>query len=185
MSVRLFSEDVVFQQRFLKSAGLYTGALDGIWGPLTDAAFNGFLAQADQIAAEHGRFDGRSERNLASLQLPTQRNARRFMTTVLAAGFDVRIISGTRSYAEQNALFSQGRFGNPGPRVTNARGGFENGAYVTEAGSYDRVAAAGLQDGIEWGGHWTSLQDRPHYQLASPLGTSEIRARFEMGEPYF
>jgi peptidoglycan LD-endopeptidase CwlK len=198
MSDRLFGDDVIFQQRFLKSAQLYTGGIDGIWGPLTDAAYDAFFAQADQIAAELGRFDPRTERNLASLQLPTQRAARRFMGAVLARDIDARVISGTRSYDEQNALFRRGRFGDPGPRVTNARGGqsrhnfgiawdigiFEGGAYVTAAAPYDRAAEVGLLEGIEWGGNWTSFPDRPHYQLALPSSTAEIRSRFEAGEPY-
>lgn len=198
MSAHLFGDDVIFQQRFLKSAGLYTGGIDGIWGPLTDGAYNTFLARSEEMAVENGRFDQRTERNVATLQLPAQRKARNFMTVVLAGGFDVRIISGTRSYAEQNALFNQGRFGNPGPIVTNAQGGesrhnfgiawdigiFDNGAYVTDAEPYDRVAEVGMLEGMEWGGHWTSFKDRPHYQLALLLRTSEIRGKFEAGEPY-
>jgi peptidoglycan L-alanyl-D-glutamate endopeptidase CwlK len=198
MSDRLFGEDVIYQQRFLKSAQLYAGRIDGIWGPLTDAAYNAFLTQSDEIAAEVARFDRRTERNLASLQLPAQRAARRFMAAVTGDGIDARIISGTRSYEEQNALFRQGRFGNPGPRVTNARGGqsrhnfgiawdigiFEGGAYLGESPRYDRAAEVGLVERIEWGGHWTSFVDRPHYQLALPLSTTEIRVRFEAGEPY-
>lgn len=198
MSDRLFGDDVIFQQRFLKSAQLYGGRIDGIWGPLTDAAYDAFLTQSDQIRDEVGRFDPRTERNLALLQLPAQRAARRFMAAVIGDGIDVRIISGTRSYQEQDALFRQGRFGNPGPRVTNARGGqsrhnfgiawdigiFEGGAYLGESPRYDRAAAVGLVAAIEWGGNWTSFVDRPHYQLALPLTTTAIRGRFEAGEPF-
>ena len=39
MSDRLFGDDVIFQQRFLKSAQLYTGRIDGIAGDGTKAAF--------------------------------------------------------------------------------------------------------------------------------------------------
>jgi peptidoglycan L-alanyl-D-glutamate endopeptidase CwlK len=46
-----------------------------------------------------------------------------FLRTVRDAGIEARIISGTRTYTEQNTLFRQGRFGNPGPKVTKARGG--------------------------------------------------------------
>ena len=198
MSDRLFGDDVIFQQRFLKSAQLYTGRIDGIWGPLTDAAYDAFIAGSDAIAAELGRFDRRTEGNLASLQLPAQRAARRFMAAVVADGIDARVISGTRSYEEQNALFRRGRFGNPGPRVTNARGGqsrhnfgiawdigiFDGGSYLGESALYDRAAAVGLFEAIEWGGHWTGFVDRPHYQLALALSTAEIRGRFEAGEPY-
>jgi len=42
MSVKLFGEDILFLQRFLKSAGFYTGNLDGIYGKMTDAALNAF-----------------------------------------------------------------------------------------------------------------------------------------------
>ena len=59
MSEQLFADDVLFLQRFLRSGGLYAGKLDGVWGPLTDAGHEAFLAQSDAIAAELGRFDGR------------------------------------------------------------------------------------------------------------------------------
>jgi hypothetical protein len=114
MSDRLFGDDVIFQQRFLKSAQLYTGRLDGSWGPLTDGAHNAFFAQAEQIAVELGQFHRRTEGNLASLQLPAQRAPRGFMTLVLARGIHARVISDTRSYEEQNALLRRGRFGIPG-----------------------------------------------------------------------
>ena len=198
MSNRMFGDDVLFHQRLLKSAQLYTGDLDGIWGPLTDAADKAFVARSEEIASELGRFDHRTERNVASLQLATQRAARRFMAAILESGIEARIISGTRSYEEQNALFRQGRFGHPGPRVTNARGGqsrhnfgiawdigiFDGGTYLGESPLYDRAAEVGLFDGIEWGGHWTSFVDRPHYQLGTGLSTSEIRTRFEAGASY-
>jgi hypothetical protein len=32
MSDRLFEDDVIFLQRLLKSGGLYTDTIDGIWG---------------------------------------------------------------------------------------------------------------------------------------------------------
>ncbi len=199
MSERLFGEDVIYQQRFLKSAGLYSGKIDGIWGSKTDAAYNAFLEASDKTAAELGRFDHRTERNLELLQLPAQHAARRFMSVVTKSGIEARIISGTRSYDEQNALFRQGRFGNPGPRVTRARGGdswhnfgiawdigvFKGGKYLTELKPYEHAAEVGMMDGLEWGGDWKSFPDRPHYQLALPLKVSEVRERFEAGEPYF
>ena len=199
MSERLFGEDVVYHQRFLKSAEFYDGKIDGIWGSKTDAAYNAFLEASDKTAAELGRFDHRTERNLELLQLPAQHAARLFMSVVTKSGIEARIISGTRSYEEQNALFRQGRFGNPGPRVTGARGGqswhnfgiawdigvFEGGEYMTTPEPYERAAKVGMNEALTWGGDWKSFQDRPHYQLALPLKISEIRSRFEAGEPYF
>jgi peptidoglycan L-alanyl-D-glutamate endopeptidase CwlK len=201
MSERLFKDDVVFLQRLLKSAGLYAGRIDGVWGPKTDAAVNTFEARSAQIAVLLGTFDARTERNIQTLHLRAQEAARAFMTAVLAAGITARIISGTRTYEEQNALYRKGRYGNPGPRVTNARGGqsnhnfgiawdigiFEGGAYLRESPLYDEAAQAGLAAGIagmEWGGDWTGFVDRPHYQLSTGLLISQIRQRFERGRPY-
>lgn len=199
MSSPLLKDDVIFTQRFLKAGGLYEGSLDGVWGPLTDAASAKFDMQSIELAQELDIFDGRSERMIFSLQLPAQRAARVFLTRVRTAQLDIRILSGTRSYAEQNALFRQGRFGNAGPRVTNARGGqsnhnfgiawdigvFEGRAYLGESPLYDRAAEIGLVEGLSWGGNWISFQDRPHYQLDTGLGVSETRRLFEQGERYF
>jgi peptidoglycan L-alanyl-D-glutamate endopeptidase CwlK len=201
MSDRLFEDDVTFLQRLLKSSGLYTDVIDGIWGENTDEAVQAFEARSAQIAASLGTFDARTERRIQTLHLRAQEAARAFMNAVLAADINVRIISGTRTYAEQNALYRKGRFGNPGPRVTNARGGqsnhnfgiawdigiFQNGVYLGESPEYNRAAQAGLAAGIiglEWGGNWTGFVDRPHYQLATGLSLAEVRRRFERGEPY-
>ena len=172
MSEHLFADDVLFLQRFLKSGGLYAGKLDGVWGPLTDAGHEAFLAQSDAIAAELGRFDGRSERLIASLHLPAQRSARGFLARVRAAGIDARLVSGTRSYGEQNMLFRRGRF--------------EGGAYIPDDPEpYRRAAKMGLTQGLEWGGSWKTFPDLPHYQLAIPFSVAQTRGRFEAGEPYF
>ncbi len=198
MSEPLFGEDVLFQQRLLKAAGLYPGALDGIWGPLTDRAAHAFAAAGNAIAERAGRFDPRSERLIASLQLNAQEAARTLLKRARKAGLDARIISGTRGYAEQNRLFRQGRYGNPGRCVTKARGGrsnhnfgiawdiglFDAGRYITDHASYERAAEVGLIGSLEWGGAWPRFQDRPHYQMATGLSVASVRRRFEAGEPY-
>jgi peptidoglycan L-alanyl-D-glutamate endopeptidase CwlK len=204
MSTALFADDVTFLQRLLKSAGLYTDTIDGDWGPNTDAAVTTFETRSAQIAASLGTFDARTERNIQTLHLRAQEAARAFMRAVdgaLGANVTVRIISGTRTYAEQDVLFRKGRFGNPGPRVTNARGGqsnhnfgiawdigvFRSGAYLPDSPLYDTAAQAGLAAGIiglEWGGNWTGFTDRPHYQMATGLAITEVRDRFERGQSY-
>lgn len=116
-------------------------------------------------------------------------------------GLDVRIISGTRTYVEQDALFRKGRFGNPGPKVTNARGGqsnhnfglawdiglFEGGKYITAVKKYKELAnlVMGVLPNLEWGGNWQSFQDVPHYQhRAIADSVSEVRKLFEQGKAY-
>ena len=195
MSAHLFADDVLFLQRVLQCCGLYTARLDGIWGPKTDAAVNEFERLTEEIAARHGRFDPGSERRIPSLMPKAQEAARIFLHQVLDAGIPARIISGTRTYEEQNALYRKGRFGNPGPIVTKARGGFsnhnfgiawdigifDNGRYLGESPLYDQAGDVASVPGVEWGGNWRTFQDRPHYQLATGKRITAVRESFESG----
>src|SRR5262245_937073 len=192
MSANLSREDVLFYQRLLKCAGLYAGDLDGFWGTKTDAAVKAFEAIGRELRQAHGELDGRSESNLRMLHPKAQAAARISLGKVRATGVDARILSGTRTYAQQNELFRQGRFGNKGPIVTNARGGqsnhnfgiawdigvFQNGKYITDAPPYKQAATVALISGLEWGGNWTSLKDWPHYQLATGLLISAVQEKF-------
>lgn len=196
MSFQLFEHDTLFLQRFLRSTGFYAAELDGIYGKKTDAALNAFEERSAEIAAAFGKFDARSEKNIGSLQPKAQQVARGFLKKVRDAGIDARIISGTRTYAEQDALYSQGRFGNPGPIVTKAEGGesnhnfgiawdigiFDGGAYLRKSPLYDKAAEVGLSADLEWGGNWIEFQDKPHYQLAVDLILATMRDKFEIGE---
>ena len=199
MSGGMLHEDVLFLQRLLKAEGLYNGKLDGIWGPLTEAASNEFEEKSKQIKEEIASFDSRTEAHIRTLLLKAQREARVFMKKVLDAGINAKIISGTRTYAEQNNLFRQGRFGNPGPVVTKARGGRSNhnfgiawdigifttiGGFITLDKAYDKPAEVGLSETLEWGGNWRSFVDKPHYQLKVGEKITIVRARFEAGENF-
>lgn len=196
MSLPLASDDVLFMQRLWRAEGLYKGKLDGEWGPQTEAVQQVFESESRRIEALEGSFDTRSEANIHTLCLRAQREARRFLARVLGAGLRVRIISGTRSYAEQDRLYRQGRFGNPGRIVTHAEAGESNhnfglawdigvftagGGYLPGGPEYDRVAEIGLTDGLEWGGNWQRLVDKPHYQLATGIDLADLRTRFEAG----
>jgi peptidoglycan L-alanyl-D-glutamate endopeptidase CwlK len=199
MSAPLFADDVLFFQRLLRAQGLYMDDLDGLWGPRTEAAALAFDSTTRAIRATIREFDPRSERCIATLSLKAQRAAREFLARVLEGGVRARIISGTRTYAEQDALFRKGRFGDPGPRVTNARGGQSNhnfgiawdvgiftaaGGYLGDGPQYLVAAQLGLEGAtgqIEWGGSWTTFIDRPHYQLAVGLTAAQLRLDFESG----
>ncbi len=54
-------------------------------------------------------FDDRTESNIKSLLPAAQVKAREFMTAVSGFGLTCRIISGTRTYAEQDELYKIGR----------------------------------------------------------------------------
>ena len=96
-------------------------------------------------------------------------------------GLQIKIGETLRTTAEQDALYAQGRT-KPGKIVTNAKGSSYSsyhqwgvafdiyradgcGAYYDKDGFFSKVGAIGVSIGLEWGGNWKSLTDRPHFQL--------------------
>lgn len=110
-------------------------------------------------------------------------------------GVRIKIISGLRTYAEQDKLYAQGR-SKPGKIVTNAKGGysnhnfgiafdigvFEGNSYLGDSPKYKAVGLLGMELGLEWGGNWTSIVDEPHFQLrpawAQGMSGGQMLARF-------
>ena len=133
--------------------------------------------------------DDRSERNLATLHPDIQPRITAFISAAksLASplGLDVRIISALRSYAEQEAIYAQGRT-TPGRIVTNARAGYSNHnfglafdvgvfkgkAYLDDHAFYDELGPLGESLGLEWGGRWKKIVDKPHYQFRPRWSTN-------------
>lgn len=208
MSSPLLTQDVLFTQRLLSSAGLYHGDLDGNFGPITKTAEDAFDALYLAYQKTYGKFDTRSEKNISTLLPKMQVAARKLMSLArdhYAVG-QVQILSGTRTYAEQNVLFAQR------PKVTNSRGGqsnhnfgiavdvgiFVNGKYYTGATraqelAYNELAvlikpllgfASGKERLLDWGGDWKSIVDKPHYELHTGKTVSQCRALLEAGKPY-
>ena len=148
--------------------------------------------------------DRRSETNIATLKSWVQPVARQFIQALRGRGIDARVISGTRSYDEQNALYAQGRT-TPGRIVTNARGGysnhnfgiafdigiFDNGRYLPQSPLYAEAGPIGKSFGLSWGGDWVSFRDEPHYQLRPAWAANlsegamltELRRRIAAGQP--
>lgn len=137
-----------------------------------------------------GEFDDRSERLIGTLIPEAQPWAREFLRRARATGVDARIISGHRTYREQDALYAKGRRGIAGESiVTNARGGFSNhnfgiawdigvfksGKYLGASKSYNELGPVGRSLGLEWGGDWKSFKDTPHYQIKTGLTLSQLR----------
>lgn len=124
------------------------------------------------------KVDNRSENNIATLLPEVQPLARALVQKAAANGITIKIISGFRSYAEQDALYAKGRTTLEN-RVTNARGGFSNhnfglafdvgvfsgNNYLSTSSKYKAVGVLGMDMGLEWGGNWTSIVDEPHFQL--------------------
>ncbi len=107
--------------------------------------------------------------------------ANKLITECKKQGLIVKLGECFRSVAEQDALYAQGRT-TKGSIVTNARGtsyssmhqwgvAFDvirndgKGAYNDSDNWFSKVAKIGKSLGLEWGGDWTSLVDKPHFQL--------------------
>lgn len=202
MSISFGKGDLLFEQRLLKCGGFYDGKLDGVWGPQSEAAADAARADFVKVRNLYTAFDNRSEDNIATLLPKMQQYARMILGRANLWGKDVgctvQIVSGTRTYAEQDVLFAQR------PKVTNARGGqswhnfglavdlgiFRNGKYLTgnsaaEDKLYVAMAAAikTVSTQIEWGGDWTGgFKDKPHYQYATGLNITQARTKFERGQ---
>ncbi len=124
------------------------------------------------------KVDDRSEKNIATLLEEVRPIARALVQKADSAGIQIKIIGGTRTFAEQDALFAKGRTA-PGPVVTNAKAGqsnhnfgiafdigvFSGSKYLGDSPKYKAVGALGIDLGLDWGGNWTSLKDEPHFQL--------------------
>ncbi len=192
MTIEQITRDVRFWQRLLNFAGYNAGAVDGIYGAKTRAAAALWARDAEAAKKNYGTFDERSERNIETLIPSVQAQARQWLKLAKAKaeklGVGVRIICGTRTYAEQDELY------NKRPRVTKARGGrsmhnfglawdmglFKGTAYLGDSPHYATLGALACGiSGLEWGGDWKSFVDEPHIQNNKYSGTAKARAAFE------
>lgn len=204
MGMEIFKADPLFFQRLMRSAGLYAGDLDGEWGPLTEGAMAAFKKITVATATTYGTFDARTEGNIATLVPDAQRAARQFLVAAKNFKYTVKILSGTRSYAEQTKLYNQGRTA-PGNRVTNAKAGssnhnfgiafdvgiFDGSTYFTGSTNATAKPYTDLRNltkkavpQLDWGGDWKSIKDTPHYELRTNKSTSQVRALLEKGQSY-
>lgn len=200
MSNPLFKTDILFIQRLLSSSGLYAGKLDGKYSALLQLAEDRFDELFTTSAKKYGAFDTRTEGIIQTLMPKAQDAARQFMLIAAKAPFQVKLLSGTRTYAEQNILFAKR------PIVTKARGGqsnhnfgiawdvgiFVDGKYYEGKNNKETKAYVDLSKLImptlgkiiEWGGNWKSITDIPHYGLLTNKSISQVRSLFEAGKSY-
>ena len=111
-----------------------------------------------------------------------------------AQGLTVEVVQGLRTFAEQDALFAQGRT-KPGQVVTQARGGQSNHNYGlavdvcpfvngkpqwNDNQGFIRIGAEAPKQGLQWGGDWKKFIDKPHIQLGG-LTVAQCSTLFKQG----
>ena len=182
--------------------------VDGKAGPETWEAIYKKIVKPDPATAavlsSVEPVDARSEKVIATLLPPVQKLARALVQKAADNGIRIKIISGLRTYEEQDALYAQGRT-TPGNIVTKAKGGysnhnfgiafdigvFEGSNYLTDSPKYKAVGVVGTELGLDWGGNWKTINDQPHFQLRPAWATdmnekqmlAELRNRVSTGVP--
>lgn len=186
-------------------------AVDGLAGPATWGAIYRRIVEGEKkpkpaLSDVSVVLDSRSERVIDTLLPQVRPYARALVHACAEQDITVVVTSGLRTYAEQDALYNQGRT-QPGTVVTAARGGHSNHNFgiafdvtifdgkkpVWESPLYNVVGALGRGLGLTWGGDWKSFVDKPHFELrpawAAKMGNkemlAELRSRQRTGTPIF
>lgn len=104
-------------------------------------------------------------------------------------GINILITSTVRDQEYQSSLYAQGRT-RSGNIVTNAKyigaHGFGlafdvvplvNGKPVwNNTALWNKIGQIGMSIGLEWGGSWRTISDKPHFQYVRGLSDSQLRA---------
>jgi peptidoglycan L-alanyl-D-glutamate endopeptidase CwlK len=115
-----------------------------------------------------------------------------FTRFILAAeselNITLRVTQGLRTVAEQNALYAQGRTA-AGRIVTNAKGGqsYHNVGTAIDVVEmvngqpnwnfdYSKLKPIADRFGIEWGGTFKSIVDKPHFEISFGYKPSQLLA---------
>lgn len=148
-----------------------------------------------------------NEAKIMKLNPAIRGKVRQFIALAKSKGIDLRITSGLRDYAEQARLYALGiaecmcccdeALGRtePGNIVTNAKPGesshnfgtaidvvpFVNGKPVWESPRWNEIGALGKSLGFKWGGDFTSINDRPHFEMNFGNTLAQLRAKKNSG----
>lgn len=117
-------------------------------------------------------------RDISRLRPDVAANCRVFIQRCAAEGLPVLVVETVRDLEYQASLYAQGRT-KPGKIVTNQKTpsfhwdkvalAFDicknvKGHEYDDAEFFRRCGAIGKEMGFTWGGDWTSLPDKPHFQ---------------------
>lgn len=136
-----------------------------------------------------------SRKRLDKIHPELANRIRALLDALTQHGLQVEVVQGLRTFAEQDALFAQGRT-RPGPVVTRARGGqsnhnyglavdlvpFNNGQpnWNAPLGVWTTIGSEAEKLGLEWGGDWKKFVDKPHVQLPG-MSVAECLSLYRRG----
>ncbi|MEG1931419.1 MAG: M15 family metallopeptidase [Anaerovorax sp.] len=141
-------------------------------------------------------------RNIKELHPTLQKKIGGLIAACEKKGLKIRISDCLRTTGEQDALYAQGRT-KPGNVVTNAKGtdyssmhqwgaAFDfyrndgKGVYYDKDGFFTKVGKIGQSLGLEWGGGWKSMVDKPHFQLPDWGSTAtKLKEKYKKPETFF
>lgn len=172
--------------------------VDGHAGPQTWGAIYTRIVgplPAEAVEANISAVDPRSEATIVTLLPEVRPYARALVQRAAASGIRIKVISGLRTYEEQDRLYAQGRTILGTSIITNAKAGhsnhnfgiafdvgvFEGNKYLGDSPKYKAVGVLGTELGLEWGGNWKSIVDQPHFQLR-PFWAAGINERGMLAE---
>lgn len=173
---------------------------DGVFGPRSAAAVLAHLARMEMVDAVGPPalpLDERTRKNIATLDPKCRERFEQFTllakATAATFGCDYIMISGHRTWEEQDALFAKR------PKVTDAAGGYSNHnfgiaadfgvfrgkAYLDESDAaiarqvHEACAVHARRLGFEWGGDWKTFKDYPHFEISNGLAMGAKRLLYK------
>lgn len=188
------------QMRSYKGKSYYFKA-DGSMAVSEAVSWNGERYRADQdgVCLEERPTPG--GHNVSRLHPRLKRLQKKLIAQCAARGLPIRITQEVRTAEEQDALYALGRTAG-GSIVTNARGSSysshhqwgtafdfcrDDGKPPYEDGDrfFEKVGAMGKALGLEWGGDWKSIVDKPHFQLPDwGSGTAKLKELYHSPERF-
>lgn len=122
-------------------------------------------------------------RDITKLHPDLQAIIPKFIADCEDKGLKVKITECLRTVEEQDAYYAKGRTV-PGPKVTNAKGSSyssmhqwgvafdfckndSKAPFDDSNNFFSKVGAVGKSFNLIWGGDWTSIVDKPHFQLSA------------------
>ncbi len=177
------SQEVLTLQVYLKGLGYFTHELTSYFGSITKQSVkdfqkaNGLVSDGivgkatwakllDLISKKKSKVEKTGQYQLYPL---VERARIAFIEACRLQGEEIKVTEGYRSIERQNELYKQRS------KVTNAKGGqsFHNWGVAFDVcfthtgykGNWAKIGKIGKALGLEWGGDFKSIVDKPHFQL--------------------